>query len=57
MSDTGFILHPEAALDITEIWEYIASDNRRPLGICARASWKRSETLSRFHISATCAPT
>ena len=25
MSDPGFILHPEAAQDITEIWEYIAS--------------------------------
>jgi len=23
----GFRLHPEAALDITEIWEFIASDN------------------------------
>jgi plasmid stabilization system protein ParE len=23
----GFILHPEAALDITEIWEFIAKDN------------------------------
>ena len=23
----GFELHPEAAQDITEIWEYIASDN------------------------------
>lgn len=23
----GFGLHPEAAVDITEIWEYIASDN------------------------------
>jgi plasmid stabilization system protein ParE len=27
MSEPGFILHPEAAQDITEIWEYIASDN------------------------------
>jgi plasmid stabilization system protein ParE len=27
MSDTGFILHPEAAQDIIEIWEYIASDS------------------------------
>ena len=24
---TGFRLHPEAARDITEIWEYIASDS------------------------------
>ncbi len=25
--DQGFRLHPEAALDITEIWEYIAADS------------------------------
>jgi plasmid stabilization system protein ParE len=23
----GFVLHPEAARDLTEIWEYIAADN------------------------------
>lgn len=28
MSGPGFILHPEAAQDITEIWEYIANDSR-----------------------------
>lgn len=27
MPDQGFELHPGAALDITEIWEYIAKDN------------------------------
>src|SRR3954447_1143192 len=27
MFQTGFRLHPEAAQDITEIWEYIASDS------------------------------
>src|SRR3954451_20610360 len=27
MSEPTFILHPEAAQDITEIWEYIASDS------------------------------
>jgi plasmid stabilization system protein ParE len=26
-ADQGFVLHPEAALDITEIWEFIAKDN------------------------------
>lgn len=26
-SDQGFKLHPEAARDITEIWEYIAKEN------------------------------
>jgi len=25
--EQGFRLHPEAALDITEIWEYIAADS------------------------------
>jgi len=25
--DQGFVLHPLAAQDITEIWEYIAADN------------------------------
>jgi len=27
MSVAGFVLHPEAARDITEIWEFIAQDN------------------------------
>ena len=27
MSEPGFILHPEAAQDITEIWEYIVRDS------------------------------
>jgi plasmid stabilization system protein ParE len=27
MPERAFRLHPEAALDITEIWEYIASDS------------------------------
>jgi plasmid stabilization system protein ParE len=26
-SDQGFKLHPEAARDITDIWEYIAEEN------------------------------
>src|SRR5882724_8158829 len=26
-ASTGFLLHPEAAQDITEIWEYIAKDS------------------------------
>ena len=26
-SDPGFVLHPEAAVDIIEIWEYVASDS------------------------------
>jgi len=27
MSPAGFHLHPEAARDISEIWEFIAQDN------------------------------
>lgn len=27
MSKPGFLLHPEAAQDLTDIWEYIASDS------------------------------
>ncbi len=27
--DQGFELHPGAAQDITEIWEFIAEDNQR----------------------------
>jgi plasmid stabilization system protein ParE len=27
MSEPGFILHPEAARDIAEIWEYIGGDS------------------------------
>jgi len=29
ISDQGFKLHPEAARDITDIWEYIAEENPR----------------------------
>jgi len=31
-ADRGFKLHPEAARDITEIWEYIAKGNPRAAG-------------------------
>lgn len=31
-SDQGFKLHPEAARDITDIWEYIAEENPRAAG-------------------------
>jgi plasmid stabilization system protein ParE len=31
-SDQGFKLHPEAARDITDIWEYIAEENPRAVG-------------------------
>ena len=27
ISDPGVVLHPEAAVDIIEIWEYVASDS------------------------------
>jgi toxin ParE1/3/4 len=41
-AEPGFALHPEAARDITEIWEYIAQDN--PLA----ARRVREEILSRI---------
>ncbi len=41
-SDLGFRLHPLAAQDITEIWEYIAQDNPRAAGRL------REELLSRI---------
>jgi plasmid stabilization system protein ParE len=31
-ADQGFQLHPGAALDITEIWEFIAEDNLHAAG-------------------------
>ena len=31
-AESGFALHPLAAQDITEIWEYIAENN--PLAVC-----------------------
>ncbi len=31
-SNQGFKLHPEAARDITDIWEYIAEENPRAAG-------------------------
>ena len=40
--EPGFALHPEAARDITEIWEYIAEDNP----VAARRV--REEILSRI---------
>jgi plasmid stabilization system protein ParE len=35
ISNQGFKLHPEAARDITDIWEYIAEENLRAAS-CAR---------------------
>jgi len=32
-SDQGFKLHPEAARDITDIWEYIAEENPLAAGL------------------------
>jgi plasmid stabilization system protein ParE len=41
----GFRLHPEAAHDITEIWEYIAADSQHA------ARRVRQEILTPFAIS------
>jgi hypothetical protein len=37
--DQGFELHPEAAQDITCIWEYIAEDSPGRQVVSAKTSW------------------
>ena len=37
-SEQAFFLHPGAAQDITDIWEFIADDNPPPLVECERIS-------------------
>src|SRR5579864_1349717 len=52
-SEQGFKLHPEAARDITDIWEYIAEENPFAAGVCARISWMLSANLYPSHIKVT----
>jgi plasmid stabilization system protein ParE len=45
MPEPGFVLHPQAAQDITEIWEFIAGDN---LGAAQRIREEILEALRRL---------
>jgi plasmid stabilization system protein ParE len=45
-ADKGFLLHPDATADITEIWEFIAADN---LPAAVRV---REELLQTFRLMA-----
>jgi len=45
----GFVLHPEAALDITEVWEFIVTDNPLAARRSARTFLTPSASLCRFH--------
>jgi hypothetical protein len=38
---SGFVLHPDALTDLTEIWEYIAACTRAPLTAFLTESMKR----------------
>jgi plasmid stabilization system protein ParE len=49
----AFELHPGAANDITEIWEFIAKDNPAAATASVRNSWARSASLRLFQIKAT----
>jgi plasmid stabilization system protein ParE len=46
--DRRFRLHPEAARDITESWEYIANDNPRAAGRVREEILEAIRNLVRF---------
>ena len=39
-ADQGFELHPDAAVDITDIWEFIAKDKSSCGQACPRSRWR-----------------
>lgn len=47
-SEPGFVLHPEAAQDITEIWEFIAEDNPTAAGRFREEILKAIRELTSF---------
>jgi len=51
----GFGLHPEAALNILEIWEYIASDNPSAARRVREEILAALRSLAEFPIKATAA--
>ena len=53
ISNQGFKLHPEAARDITDIWEYKRRKIFVPLPVCARTSWIPYASSYPSHIKAT----
>ena len=52
----GFVLHPLAAQDITDIWEIIAEDNPLLPAVSAKTSWTLSARWCLFPIKATGGP-
>jgi hypothetical protein len=50
-ADHGFELHPGAAMDVSEIWEYIAKDDLLRLGASVKTALSASS--SRFPTSGT----
>jgi plasmid stabilization system protein ParE len=53
----GFELHPGAAADLTEIWEFIARDNLTAAGSSAKKFLRPYAVLRVFLIKATRGPT
>ena len=54
--DLGFRLHPKAAQDIADIWEYIASDNLPAAGRVREQILAAIRGLTPFPIRDTSAP-
>jgi plasmid stabilization system protein ParE len=54
--DQGFRLHPGAAQDITEIWEFIAEDNPLAARRVREDIWTRSANLRLFPTMVTSGP-
>lgn len=58
MTDTcGFILHPEAAQDILDIWEFIAADRPSSAGRIREEILQTIRDLARFRIRDLSGPT
>ena len=53
---SGFVLHPDALSDLTEIWEYIASDNPGAAGRVIEEIYDAIRALVPFPNVGTVAP-
>jgi len=51
--DQGFVLHPQAAQDITDIWEFSPRLTRWLLAVSAKTSWPPSAHWYLFPIKVT----